>query len=229
MLNPFSWSLFFSFHTEWTELPGLWLSGKSLLWSLGLYVLHMTSWSAHPQSLIYSSCAAGLFPSTVWWWKILDLYFTVEQWNSLWCLFVVLWVCGRVCGWWVELEESKSCTQLCYLLKSKIWVGDVSTLHYHTFIPLLFLLTSFFFIGIFSSGSHSVIYICNFIFIMLSAHLTAHFSWLCLFSCRRLYKCKRWSTAHCCQCFSPTLHYSVSSPFSIVSDLIRLTSDPQQV
>lgn len=51
---------------------------------------------------------------------------------------------------------------------------DVSTLHYQTLIPLLFLLTSFFFIGIFSSGSHSVI--CHFIFIMLSAHLTAHFS-----------------------------------------------------
>lgn len=193
MLNPFSWSLSLSFHTEWTELPGLWLSGKSLLWSLGLYVLHMTSWSAHPQSLIYSSCVAGLFPSTVWCWKILDLYVTVEQWNSLWCLFVVLCVCGRVCGWCVELEERKSCTKRCYLLKSKIWLWDVSTLHYQMLILLLFLLTSFFFIGIFSIlSSHSVIYIRHVIFIMLSAHLTADFSWLCLFSCRRLYKCKMW-------------------------------------
>ncbi len=121
-----------------------------------------------PQSLIYSSYAAGLFPSTVWWWKILDLYVTVERWNSLWGLFVVLWVCGRVCGWWVELEESKSCTHLCYLLKSEIWLGNVSTLHYHTLIPLLFLLTSLFCIGIFSSGSHSVIYMSFYLYYAFS-------------------------------------------------------------
>lgn len=163
-----SWSLSLSFNTEWTELPGLWLSGKSLLWSLGLYALPMTSWNVHPQSLIYSSCTIALFPSTVWWWKILDLSFTAEQWNSLWCLFVVVWMCGRDCGWWVELEESRSCTQLSYLLKSKMLAHFIIIYLFQYYFLLHYCFV--FFIDTFSSGSHSAVYVCN-LFLLCFRHI----------------------------------------------------------
>jgi len=68
----------------------------------------------------------------------------------------------------------------------------------------------------------SLVFIFNFFFY---GFVTIDCSFrLCLFFLPRLYLFQ--IAAHCCQCCSPALHYSLSSEFSIVLNLIRLTFEP---